>query len=181
MTLYGLGVMDTLVSPDIHQDDDQQDIRGKLRFDLVVASVAVAVVCLAALIATSTTQPSHAKGPAPVVSLEVGAALSEWRVELSRTTLAPGRYTFRIANAGTVQHELIAFKLTSAGAVIPLDAKNDVNEEAPSLENVTDGDNIDPGKQQTRTIDLATPGTYMFMCNIPGHYRLGMHTIVTAK
>jgi uncharacterized cupredoxin-like copper-binding protein len=33
---------------------------------------------------------------------------------------------------------------------------------------------------QARTIDL-TPGKYLFVCNIPGHFKQGMYTVVTVK
>ncbi len=44
---------------------------------------------------------------------------------------------------------------------------------------VSDGDNIDPGGTQTRTVDLTQPGSYLFVCNIPGHFKAGMFSAVT--
>ena len=55
----------------------------------------------------------------------------------------------------------------------------DVNEDDPGLPNVTDGDDIAPGTTQTRVINLSTAGTYLFMCNLPGHFKSGMHEIIT--
>ena len=43
---------------------------------------------------------------------------------------------------------------------------------------VSDGDNIEPAGSQARSIDLA-PGKYLFVCNIPGHFKQGMFTVVT--
>ncbi len=43
---------------------------------------------------------------------------------------------------------------------------------------VSDGENVEAGKSQSRAIDLA-PGTYLFVCNIPGHFKAGMFTVVT--
>ena len=40
----------------------------------------------------------------------------------------------------------------------------------------SDGENIDPSGSQARTVDLA-PGTYLFVCNIPGHFKNGMFTV----
>ncbi len=46
---------------------------------------------------------------------------------------------------------------------------------------MSDGDNILPGKSQDRKIDLSKPGTYLFVCNIPGHFKQGMYTYVTVR
>jgi uncharacterized cupredoxin-like copper-binding protein len=43
---------------------------------------------------------------------------------------------------------------------------------------VSDGDNIDPGGTQTRSVDLK-PGKDLFVCNIPGHFKQGMYEVVT--
>ena len=51
-------------------------------------------------------------------------------------------------------------------------------EDGPGVELLSDGDNINPGKSQTRTVDL-TPGKYLFVCNIAGHFMSGMYTAVT--
>jgi uncharacterized cupredoxin-like copper-binding protein len=66
-----------------------------------------------------------------------------------------------------------------APAQLPLAADGNIAENAPGLNKISDGDNIDPSKGQTRTIDLSQPGTYVFVCNLPGHYRAGMFTQVT--
>ena len=44
---------------------------------------------------------------------------------------------------------------------------------------MSDGENIDSGGSQSRTVDLSTPGTYLFVCNIPGHFHQGMYSVVT--
>ena len=46
---------------------------------------------------------------------------------------------------------------------------------------LSDGDNIDPNGTQTRTVDLSQAGTYLFVCNIPGHFKAGMYTVVTVS
>ena len=106
------------------------------------------------------------------------AALSEWSVTLSSSTFRAGKYAFTIKNDGKIEHELIAVRTTVALADLPLKADGDVNEEDPSVPNSTDGDNIASGKTQARTITL-TPGTYVYMCNLPGHFKAGMHELIT--
>lgn len=46
---------------------------------------------------------------------------------------------------------------------------------------VSDGDDIDPGKTQSRKVDLTRPGTYVLVCNLPGYFKAGMYTTVTVQ
>jgi uncharacterized cupredoxin-like copper-binding protein len=39
---------------------------------------------------------------------------------------------------------------------------------------------IAAGKSAAVTLDL-TPGKYVFICNVAGHYQLGMHTAFTVE
>jgi plastocyanin len=68
-----------------------------------------------------------------------------------------------------------------APSAYPLDAEGNIIEESPGVTLVSDGENIDPGKSQDRTVDLTTPGTYLFVCNIPGHFKAGMFAQVTVS
>jgi uncharacterized cupredoxin-like copper-binding protein len=108
----------------------------------------------------------------------IPAALSEWRVAVP-ATIKPGTVNLEAANFGTIQHELLVFKSDLPPSAFPIDSKGDIIEDGPGITLVSDGDNIDPGKTQTRTVDLTQPGTYLFVCNIPGHFKAGMFSVVT--
>ncbi|MEP7361085.1 MAG: sulfocyanin-like copper-binding protein [Chloroflexota bacterium] len=86
---------------------------------------------------------------------------------------------FSITNIGAIQHELLVFKSELPISSYPLDPNGDIVEDGPGITLVSDGDNIDPGATQARTVDLTQPGTYLFVCNIPGHFKAGMYTQVT--
>jgi hypothetical protein len=58
----------------------------------------------------------------------------------------------------------------------PIPAGN-IIEEGAGVDLVSDGDNIDPGGSQVREVDLV-PGKYLFVCNIPGHFKHGMYSVV---
>jgi len=75
-------------------------------------------------------------------------------------------------------HELLIFKSDLAPAAYPKDKSGDIIEDGPGVNLVSDGENIDPAGAQTRTVDLK-PGTYLFVCNIPGHFKQGMFQVVT--
>lgn len=103
--------------------------------------------------------------------------LTEWKVD-GPGTLKAGTSSFAVLNAGTVPHELLVFKSDLAPSAYPIDGSGHINEDDPGISLLSDADNIDPGASQPRTVDLA-PGTYLFVCNIPGHFKLGMFAVVT--
>jgi len=77
-----------------------------------------------------------------------------------------------------VPHELLVFKSDRDPSAYPTDKAGNIKEEGAGVTLVSDGDNIDPAGSQTRSVDLA-PGKYLFVCNIPGHFKAGMFTVVT--
>lgn len=108
----------------------------------------------------------------------IPAALSEWHIA-TPTTIKAGSVILEAANFGTIQHELLVFRSDLAPSDYPVDKNGNIIEDGPGITLVSDADNIDPGRTQTRTVDLSQPGTYLFVCNIPGHFKAGMYSAVT--
>jgi uncharacterized cupredoxin-like copper-binding protein len=127
----------------------------------------------AAVVAPATPAPPLASSPGPVT-------LSDFKVQPAATTVAAGKVTFQISNVGSVQHELLVFHSGLAPNAYPL-KDGTIDEESSLITKVSDGDNIDPGASQSRTVDLTQPGTYLFVCNLPGHFKAGMYEVVTVK
>jgi uncharacterized cupredoxin-like copper-binding protein len=131
-----------------------------------------------------TSQPSAAPtagssaGPIGVPPQGIAIYVSEWSVGLPTSMLA-GQVNFSITNIGTIQHELLVFKSDLAPSAFPVDDKGNIIEDGPGITLVSRGDRIDPGKTQARTVDLTQPGTYTFVCNLPGHFKTGMFRVVT--
>lgn len=123
--------------------------------------------------------PAQPAAPAPATG-PVTAVLSEFKVDVP-AVVAPGQVTLNIRNAGTVQHELLVFKSPLSVSQYPTTADRAIDEEGAGITKISDGDNLDPGAAQTRTVDLSTPGTYVFVCNLPGHFAAGMYTTVVVK
>lgn len=124
-----------------------------------------------------------AAGPVAPAQAPAGPArvtLSDFHVGVGQT-FAPGRLDLRIANTGAVQHELLVFHTDIAPASFPIASDGNVDEEASGMNKISDGDNLDPGASQSRSVDLSQPGTYVFMCNLPGHFKAGMYSVVTVK
>jgi uncharacterized cupredoxin-like copper-binding protein len=136
--------------------------------------------------AANPSPPTAAPTASPVASVAaIPAALAvaptislyEYKV-IVPSTMKAGKSTFTISNFGTIPHELLIFKSALAPAAYPTDAAGDIKEEGGGVTLVSDGDNIDPTGSQVRSVDL-TPGTYVFVCNIPGHFNHGMFSVVT--
>lgn len=149
---------------------------------LVIALIGGFAVAQTRSTSAVTTTTAAAGQPYAAASIAVG--LTDFKVALPATTFSAGMKTLTIVNSSSaMQHELLVFRPDASIDLraLPLDEDGNVDEEALGINKVSDGDNIDPGKAQTRQLDLTQPGTYVFLCNLAGHYKLGMWTIVTVK
>ena len=135
---------------------------------------------------SATLEPTSAATASPIASTAAPSAsaatgatvsLTEWKVTVVGA-IKSGKTDLTITNAGAAPHELLVFKSDLKPSAYPTDAAGDIKEEGPGVKLVSDGDNIDPAGTQTRSVDLA-PGKYLFVCNIPGHFKQGMFTVVT--
>lgn len=121
--------------------------------------------------AMASTTPSEAAAVSPTVTL------NEWSVTVAGTIKA-GKMKFTAMNTGVAAHELLIFKSDLAASAYPLDKSGNIIEDGSGVSLVSDAENIDPAGSQVRSINL-TPGKYLFLCNIPGHFKAGMFTVVT--
>jgi uncharacterized cupredoxin-like copper-binding protein len=128
---------------------------------------------------SSTAAPIPTGAP-PASATLTSVTLGDMKVTPSATTVAAGTYTVAITNAGAMPHELLVFHTDIAATDLPVGPDGKVGEDAPGFQ-ISDGENLDPGASQSRVIDLTHPGTYLFVCNLPGHLMAGMHTTVTVK
>ena len=160
---------------------------------LVIAALATACAGAGAApsFQTSTPSPTSAQAStapaaAAVASLAPASAaaaiaptvnLTEWSVTVAGTIKA-GKLKITSTNTGVAQHELLIFKSDLAASAYPLDKAGNIKEVGAGVTLVSDGANIDPAGSQVRTLNLV-PGKYLFLCNIPGHFKAGMFTVVT--
>ena len=100
---------------------------------------------------------------------------TDFHIAMSQTVLpANTRLTFVVHNDGHVPHELIMVKAPRSGSNLPLKPDADVNEETPGLTSELDtGSSLAAGETRTLTADIPA-GHYIAVCNLPGHYKLGM-------
>ena len=128
---------------------------------------------------SAATDQSAAVAPVAPAAGPVTVSLSEFKVSVP-ATIAAGQVTLNIRNDGKIAHELLVFKSPLEASQYPK-VNGGIDEEGPGITKDSDGDNLDPGTTQTRTVDLSAPGTYVFVCNLPGHFAAGMYTTVVVK
>jgi uncharacterized cupredoxin-like copper-binding protein len=108
------------------------------------------------------------------------------RVLTSHSQVPAGTVSFRVANTGSLVHELLVLPLATGQRVgervVGTDGRVD---ETGSLGEASKtcgggaGDGIDPGTIGWVTLHLV-PGDYELLCNLPGHYAAGMYTSLHA-
>jgi uncharacterized cupredoxin-like copper-binding protein len=111
----------------------------------------------------------------------VAARLAEYSIRLDKTSAPEGEVTFKLENAGTIPHEFVVLKTDLAEASLPVDSETStVDEEASGIETIDEAEEFPAGESETLEVDLE-PGNYVFICNVAGHYQLGMHASFTVR
>ena len=101
-------------------------------------------------------------------------------ISASTHTVRAGAVTFEVTNSSKqLVHEMVISAVKNQTLVLPYDdAANKVDEDAAGhLGEVAE---LEPGKSGQLKITLK-PGKYILYCNVPGHYTLGMWTLITVK
>jgi uncharacterized cupredoxin-like copper-binding protein len=107
------------------------------------------------------------------------------RVLTDRSNVPSGTVSFRVANTGSLVHELVVLPLPAGQAVGSRPVSNDGRvDETRSVAEASQscgggaGDGINPGSLSWVTVNLK-PGYYELICNLPGHYAAGMYSNLT--
>jgi len=142
----------------------------------MLLTVGVLLAAFGIAIAVAYAFPSSS-GPAG----DVQASTVEYAIRMP-STLTAGVHTLAYTNDGTIPHEIVMFRTDLPANQLPLEANGDVNEDSPLLTNVADsGDALAPGGAKSVKTASLSPGHYVAVCNLPGHYRLGMKLNVTVR
>jgi uncharacterized cupredoxin-like copper-binding protein len=138
---------------------------------LLAGSLTLAAVALAAC-GSSSSGGGSASGDD--VSVDLGKA-TEFSVVAAPGKATSGNVTFTVKNDGKIHHEMVVVPLaTGASAQSLKTSSGEANEDGSPGEI----DGIDPGQTKSVTLDLK-PGTYVLLCNEPGHFAGGMATTFT--
>ncbi len=108
--------------------------------------------------------------------VDVAVHMKDYKVELSTDTVKPGTVKFGVKNEGGMEHsfELIILKTD------PFDKLPTSDGKAKEDGLVKQVKSLPVGKVSVVSADLAA-GKYVIICNIAGHYQLGMKAALTVQ
>jgi uncharacterized cupredoxin-like copper-binding protein len=101
-------------------------------------------------------------------------------IRVSSKTVKAGDVRFQVTNASkNMVHEMVVSPVKSLKTPLPYDKTGNkiIEDDAGHLGEVAE---LEPGKKGELKLTLK-PGSYILYCNIPGHYVLGMWTLLTVK
>lgn len=134
---------------------------------LLLPLPAAYLVVLAGCGGGSPSPSASSASPGPVQ-----VSLGEWFVKSGSAQASAGRVTFAVTNGGKTKHEFVVLRTTKAADALGSGTR--VSETG----NVGETGDVAPGQSKSVTLDLK-PGHYSLVCNLPGHYKLGMRTDFT--
>jgi quinohemoprotein ethanol dehydrogenase len=102
--------------------------------------------------AKKTPKKKAPKTNAPANASTVNVGATEFRFSFSTQTVHTGTVTFKVTNNGSIPHNL-----SINGQQTP---------------------NIDPASTATLKVNFAKPGSYPYLCTIPGHAEAGMKGVL---
>jgi uncharacterized cupredoxin-like copper-binding protein len=135
---------------------------------MVRTRIVVAVCCALGLVGAGCSSDTTSSAGAG------GTAVTEqdFSIAVSPSSAAAGDITFTITNEGPSTHEFVIIRSDEDPG--SLEVGNDGTVPEDTLDVVDEQEEIAPNTSPTLTTNLAA-GSYIFICNLPGHYAQGMH------
>ncbi len=134
-------------------------------------ALALATTVLAGACGTSSTAPTAA-------GTNLTVTLTDNAVKLSESSVPGGKLTLTVVNKGTVVHSLVLLRTDLPHDKIPADPKDASKVQEAGSVAATGQMAVGASKQLVR--ELAA-GSYVFVCNEPAHYIVGMHVGMVVK
>jgi uncharacterized cupredoxin-like copper-binding protein len=136
---------------------------------------------------TTTMRPARALVGASVLALlllvgcggpgGVTANLTDTGIQVTPSTATAGDVTFHITNSSaTEKHEFVVIQTDLSADQLPLDADGNIAED--KLTSPGEKGDMGPGEKADLILKLPA-GHYQLICNLPQHFKLGMHTSFT--
>ena len=124
-------------------------------------------VTVAACAAASETIPAD---------VDVAVRMQDYKVLLSVDTVKPGTVRFGVKNEGGMEHSFELIKTDLPFDKIPTTGDAKAREDGL----VKQIKSLGVGKVSVVTADLAA-GNYVIICNVAGHYQLGMRAALAVR
>ncbi len=133
---------------------------------------------LALLLGIALTLASCA-GPAETIPPDVDLAVTmkDYKIELSVDTVKAGTVKIGVKNAGGMEHSFELIKTDLSFDKLPVDSGAAKAKEDGLVKQVK---SLGVGKVSVVTADLFA-GNYVIICNVAGHYQLGMRVGLTVR
>lgn len=116
------------------------------------------------------TGEKKASRTSPSAGTAVHAALTDYGIAPSPTSVPAGMVRFLAHNEGDEEHEFVVVKTDLAPDALPV--KGDEVEEG-DIEMIGELEDVKAGQAPVLPLDLK-PGKYVLFCNLPEHYQKGM-------
>ncbi len=126
---------------------------------------------VAALVASSCASVPETLPP----DVQVTVDMKEYTITLTPATVKAGVVKIGIRNLGTMVHDFDLYKTDLPFDKLPVDGGSAMVK-IDGLEKQMR--NISPNRVTTIDAQLA-PGSYVIICNVAGHYQLGMRAALT--
>lgn len=110
----------------------------------------------------------------------IGATEADYSITLDESSAPAGDVTFDVSNDAEQTHEFVVFKTDLAQDQLPTNADGDVDEAGEGVTPIDEIEDIEAGTTKSLTVSLDA-GNYVIICNLPGHYRQGMHASFTVS
>jgi|SRR4051812_37047416 uncharacterized cupredoxin-like copper-binding protein len=134
-------------------------------------TIAVSAMVLLGTVACSSSSSSSSAGGS--TSGGVAATEKDFSIDVASSSAPAGSVTFNVFNEGPSTHEFVVIKTNEAADALPT-KDGSVNEDQVTV--VDELEEVAPGTTQPLTTDLEA-GSYVIICNVPGHYAAGMRTV----
>jgi uncharacterized cupredoxin-like copper-binding protein len=109
----------------------------------------------------------------------VSATLADFTITLDSNSAPAGEVTFDVSNDAEQTHEFVVFQTDLPQDQLPTE-NGDVDEAGEGVTLVDEIEDIEGGSSQSLTVNLDA-GSYVLICNLPGHYEQGMHASFSAS
>lgn len=123
--------------------------------------------------APSTSTAAATPGPKVAAGGKLALASKDFAFDAKEIQAKPGKLAVTLENMGPSPHEFVLLKSSAAPGSLPV--KGGRVSEDTSVGEIAE---IGSGAKGAHTFDLKA-GTYVFVCNIPGHYGDGMRGRLT--
>ena len=139
---------------------------------MMLTRFAPALMTLALLVVACANPAAEAPAGSQVV-----AELADYKITVNVPSVKAGSIRIGVRNLGTMEHSFEVIKTDLAPDKLPVDGASAKAKEDGKVGEIP---SIPAGKSAAVTMDL-TPGKYVFICNVAGHYQLGMRTAFTVE